>query len=170
MDLRNKISPLKDKLPPVNPLKLGDSNIVMVFDYSIENDYAQISDFVENFSKKLNVKDILLINNSDRKLEIYTDEKYKKFSLNDVSLTGTLNSNIREWINNRKFDLLLSFCKEDNLLNNRIITDVNSDFKAGISGCEYPQIFDLTIDHNSSDYKKQLDNYIHYLTKLKINI
>jgi len=169
MRIRSKLVPLEEKDPPVNSFNISDASCILIFDYLSDDELDTIINFVEEAKKSINVKKVVLINKS-RNLSVFEiDELFLKISLNDISLAGGFKKHVVDWLENNKYDILLTFVESNELLFDRIIQSINADFKAGLHKPDNLRLFDLTINTSTTGYNDKLKHYIHYLTNLKIN-
>lgn len=140
---------------------------VVIFSYSKDIELSAI----RNFSVKLNDKykdlTIVIINNSGT-LQTDCIESELIISLNDYNLIGRLKKRLRKWINNNKFELLMSFVIVPDLISDSLVKSIQSELKSGYYMAENVMQYDLTIRHTSDNYNDQLFQFEHYLTNLKI--
>lgn len=110
-----------------------------------------------------------VLNRSDRLTDVITNKAIFCFDLNDFSLFGKKNELVSRNYADNNFDLLISFADIGDLINRKLISEINSSFKIGPENPEDKIIFDLIIDYNDpSDFIGYYTRVMHYVSALNI--
>jgi len=103
-------------------------------------------------------------------LDEKTHDKIKIITQNDFGVFGKIEQSLNSWLRSNNFNLLISFAVGNNLFCNKVISEINADFKAGNYSEDNVNLFDLTIKHKTNEYSKQIEQFIFYINNLNINI
>ncbi len=180
MSFRNKILYLIDGLiaknrtlprhiPSGQPVVVEKSSIVFVFNYSSGEELVTIINFVKNARMKLELNYVVVYTNN---LEIDTSEAEEGFfhvNRYDFNLIGRAKNRLADWLNSNSFDTLISFFDNPDYYCDKLVSGINSKFKAGKYHKKNVDLYDLTIVQQTGNYSKQLEFFIHYIDKLNIN-
>lgn len=164
-----KIWPLPEKEPPAKPTNIVGSKILLLYNSSTEKKQETLLGQLLNIKKQLDAcSSIAICNFSDIQL-VNENEDVVNYSIDDFHIHGRPKSKLNTWINNNKFDILISFVSEENVYCNNLVSCINSDFKAGYYSPKNVKLFDLTIKHEADNINNQLELFIQYINKLNIN-
>ncbi len=156
-------------MPSGKLVNINSANIILFFNCSSLVDLKSIQNFIKSKDVPLNVSKILIYSDIKDIDKNSFSEKIIILSHDDFNVFGCINHKLKEWLVGNKFDILISFADEYFLFCDKIISRISSDFKAGNYHLENVDLFDLTINHDTKDYSKQLELYIHYVKNLNIN-
>ena len=128
---------------------------------------AIIRNFVkQSLSDYQNYTCVLIIDFEDDTIDF--SEREITISLNDFNYLGTFNKGKKGILSRHDFQLLISFVTESSIYLENILNQIKSGFRAGPSMIDSSENYDLTIVHNSEDYKDQLKQFEYYLNNLNI--
>jgi len=163
------MKPLPERMPSGKLVSIHSANIILFFNCSSLDELKSIQSFLKSKDTALNVSKVLIYSNLEGIGEGYASEKIIMLSHDDFNVFGCINGKLKEWLIGNKFDILISFANDHYLFCDKIISGISSDFKAGNYHHENVDLFDLTINHDTKDFSKQLDLFIHYVKNLNIN-
>ncbi len=155
--------------PSGKPVNI-DGKVVLVFNYSTDDELRIINAFVTQAKKHININAVIAFNSTSNKSAVGSDDFIFLANKNDFNLFGRVNKRLNKWFINTNFDLMISFISEGDLYCNKIVSRITSGFKLGIYNHENVKLFDITIKQETNNYNKQLELFIYYVNKLKINV
>ena len=93
------------------------------------------------------------------------------FSLNDFDLFGKKKNKVEQDHFSDHVDLLISFTAKADVICQRLIANINADFKIGPQSKSTAHLYDMTIanDSNTNDFSGFYDQVKHYLSILNIS-
>jgi len=110
-----------------------------------------------------------VLNRSERLTGVITNKAIFSFELRDFSLFGKKNEILNRNYSENNFDLLISFADTNDLVNRKLISEINSSFKIGRENPDDCIIYDLVIDYNKpDDYIGYYEQVMHYIAALNI--
>ncbi len=170
-NLRQKISPLPAKKPSSHHADVADAKVVLFFNCVSLEEINVIEKFILKYLKTNVLNSTCLVYANFLITENqYNDKIMTIININDFSIFGRIKGELKNWLLNTKFDILISFADSNDIICNKIISLSASHLKVGSYNMANINLFDLTIHHTSSDYHNQLQQTIHYLNKLNINL
>jgi len=137
-------------------------NVGILADYDLYNTY----DFTKFLCEKIDIR------NSDIKLYLYQEkdlhenhENYKFFNDKSINLRGKIKDLKVKHFVNKEFDLLINYCKQDNIFAHLIALESKAKLKVSFETDEL-KIYDVSIDieENKIDtFNTELVKYLHIL-------
>ncbi|HJN05884.1 MAG TPA: hypothetical protein QF480_04665 [Bacteroidales bacterium] len=164
-----KLWPLSEHEPSGKPLNLVDNKILLLFDFSKDNEIISLANKLSNIYIQLVASSTITICNLSNNCGQAENEEIVYFSFNDFDILGMPKLSLNNWIINNEFDILISFVRKENVYCNNLISRIKSEFKAGLFNPNNVKLFDLTIKQKSDNIINQLELFIQYLNKLNIN-
>jgi hypothetical protein len=104
-------------------------------------------------------------------LDVVTDKSIFLFDLNDFTLLGKKRENLQRMFDTNRFELMVSFVFQDDMLYLKLFSEINADFKIGpyLQGTEY--MYDMTLRYQPDlfGFSGFFENIRHYLAVMNIN-
>lgn len=167
--LNRKIWPLPERVPSGKLLNIEGSNIVLIFNFSMEHELIALTEQISSIKEKLAICSKITICNFSDLITLSENDKVRTITINDFEMLGNPKLNLNTWVINNNFDILVSFVKKENIYCNNLISKIKSSFKAGAYNLNNAYLFDLTIKQESDNIIKQLELFIQYINQLNIN-
>ena len=156
-------------LPSGKPVDIDKSNIVLVFNYSSREELVTIINFVKKAKMKLNISYLVAFTNKGEIDTGNTQEGIFYVNRYDFNLIGRAKNRLVNWLKSYSFDTLISFSDNPDYYCDKLVSGINSKFKAGKYYDRNVDLYDMTIVQQTGNYNKQLELFIHYIDKLNIN-
>jgi len=110
-----------------------------------------------------------VLNRADTLSDVITNKAIFCFELSDFTFFGKKNDILERNYTGNHFDLLISFADTRDLVNRKLVSEINSSFKIGPENPDKNIVFDLIIDYDdSNDYDGYYNQVMHYLSVLNI--
>jgi hypothetical protein len=167
--LNRKIWPLPEREPSGKFLHIKGCNIVLIFNFSLENDQISLAEQISSIKEKLGDCSKITICNYSDLITLSENDEVKSIAVNDFEISGKPKQNLNTWLRNSNFDILISFVIKENIYCNYLISKIKSAFKAGAYNITNANLFDLTIKQESNNIIEQLELFIQYINQLNIN-
>ena len=135
------------------------SILIIVYENDLDEDFLLL--FVENL--KISIKNVYIIVLNQNKTDL-TETRFKKkiyISKDEVSMTGDIKKEINYFFN-RKYDLLVNFFDQKEILSELISSKCFSKLRIGFSKAN-PQINDIVFNFGMNDKKTFLSESMNYL-------
>ena len=135
------------------------SILIIVYENDLDEDFLLL--FVENL--KISIKNVYIIVLNQNKIDL-TETRFKKkiyISKDEVSMTGDIRKEINYFFN-RKYDLLVNFFDQKEILSELISSKCFSKLRIGFSKAN-PQINDIVFNFGMNDKKTFLSESMNYL-------
>ena len=162
--------PLPEHEPQEKPVDIRNGKTVLVFSFSTEEELNAIRTFM-TVAKQYRNNSMAVAYSSEINLNILKDDiSIFYISQNDFNLLGRIKKRFDDWLTDNDFDLLLSFVYNSELFCDKIVSSINSDFKAGNFDKGNVGLFDLTIKQKPDNYNEQFKQFNYYIDKLNISI
>jgi hypothetical protein len=112
-----------------------------------------------------------VLNRAEKLTGIITNNSIFCFELTDFNIFGKKSAVLEKNFSENSFDLLISFAEAQDMVSQKLISEIKSSFKIGIINPDNKEIFDLVIDYkNQKDYEGYYKQVIHYLSVLNITM
>ena len=135
------------------------SILIIVYENDLDEDFLLL--FVENL--KISIKNVYIIVLNQNKIDL-TETRFKKkiyISKDEISMTGDIRKEINYFFN-RKYDLLVNFFDQKEILSELISSKCFSKLRIGFSKAN-PQINDIVFNFGMNDKKTFLSESTNYL-------
>ena len=135
------------------------SILIIVYENDLDEDFLLL--FVENL--KISIKNVYIIVLNQNKIDL-TETRFKKkiyISKDEISMTGDIKKEINYFFN-RKYDLLVNFFDQKEILSELISSKCFSKLRIGFSKAN-PQINDIVFNFGMNDKKTFLSESMNYL-------
>lgn len=135
------------------------SILIIVYENDLDEDFLLL--FVENL--KISIKNVYIIVLNQNKIDL-TETRFKKkiyISKDEVSMTGNIKKELNYFFN-RKYDLLVNFFDQKEILSELISSKCFSKLRIGFSKAN-PQINDIVFNFGMNEKKTFLSESINYL-------
>lgn len=135
------------------------SILIIVYENDLDEDFLLL--FVENL--KISIKNVYIIVLNQNKIDL-TETRFKKkiyISKDEISMTGDIKKEINYFFN-RKYDLLVNFFDQKEILSELISSKCFSKLRIGFSKAN-PQINDIVFNFGMNEKKTFLSESINYL-------
>ena len=135
------------------------SILIIVYENDLDEDFLLL--FVENL--KISIKNVYIIVLNQNKIDL-TETRFKKkiyISKDEVSMTGDIRKEINYFFN-RKYDLLVNFFDQKEILSELISSKCFSKLRIGFSKAN-PQINDIVFNFGLNEKTTFLSESINYL-------
>lgn len=135
------------------------SILIIVYENDLDEDFLLL--FVENL--KISIKNVYIIVLNQNKIDL-TETRFKKkiyISKDEISMTGDIRKEINYFFN-RKYDLLVNFFDQKEILSELISSKCFSKLRIGFSKAN-PQINDIVFNFGMNEKKTFLSESINYL-------
>lgn len=148
------------------------SRLCMYFEARTPEDYENIYAFVLSIHDEIQTIDTLVFALGKVPGHIIGRELMKIVSKNDFTIFGQKRSPFKTWLNDHKFDMLISFVNDNHKKSRDIIKEARAKIKVGPNLPSNVQCFDITIGKpgermKANDFYAQVK---HYFSQLKINL
>jgi hypothetical protein len=103
-------------------------------------------------------------------LDVITNKSISLFDLNDFTLFGKMNDELKAYIAEERFELMISFAVETGPFCKLLVSELSADFKIGPEAGETNEFYDLTLTSTSEkpNFLDFYDQVKHYLSVLNI--
>ena len=135
------------------------SILIIVYENDLDEDFLLL--FVENL--KISIKNVYIIVLNQNKIDL-TETRFKKkiyISKDEISMTGDIKKETNYFFN-RKYDLLVNFFDQKEILSELISSKCFSKLRIGFSKAN-PQINDIVFNFGMNEKKTFLSESINYL-------
>ncbi len=163
------IWPLSEHKPTGKHINTREGKTVFVFSFSSEEELSVIKTFVTSSKQYCDICEVVAFSREIKTIIPKDDTSIFYISQNDFNLFGRIKDRFEDWLINNNFNLLISFVSESELFCDKIISNINSDFKAGNFDQGNVNLFDLTLKHETDNFTEQFEQISHYIDKLNIN-
>ncbi len=161
---------LADKIPSGKIVDISTAKSVLFFSCSSADELLLIQAFLQKQSYNILIETVLVYCDFMVDEDEKTPDKIKIITQNDFGVFGKIKQSLNSWLRSNNYNLLISFAVGNNLFCNKIISDINADFKASNYSQDNVYLFDLTIKQKAKEYNKQIEQFIFYINNLNINI
>ena len=135
------------------------SILIIVYENDLDEDFLLL--FVENL--KISINNVYIIVLNQNKIDL-TETRFKRkihISKDEISMTGDTKKDINYFFN-RKYDLLVNFFDQKEILSELISSKCFSKLRIGFSKAN-PQINDIVFNFGMNDKKTFLSESMNYL-------
>ena len=135
------------------------SILIIVYENDLDEDFLLL--FVENL--KISIKNVYIIVLNQNKIDL-TETRFKRkihISKDEISMTGDTKKEINYFFN-RKYDLLVNFFDQKEILSELISSKCFSKLRIGFSKAN-PQINDIVFNFGINEKKTFLSESMNYL-------
>ena len=135
------------------------SILIIVYENDLDEDFLLL--FVENL--KISINNVYIIVLNQNKIDL-TETRFKRkiyISKDEISMTGDINKEINYFFN-RKYDLLVNFFDQKEILSELISSKCFSKLRIGFSKAN-PQINDIVFNFGLNEKKTFLSESMNYL-------
>ena len=135
------------------------SILIIVYENDLDEDFLLL--FVENL--KISINNVYIIVLNQNKIDL-TETRFKRkihISKDEISMTGDTKKDINYFFN-RKYDLLVNFFDQKEILSELISSKCFSKLRIGFSKAN-PQINDIVFNFDINEKKTFLSESINYL-------
>jgi len=103
-------------------------------------------------------------------LDVITHKSISLFDLNDFTLFGKINNELKAHIINQRFEMMISFATEPGPFCNQLISEIRAEFKIGLVNKDANELYDLTLttSEKKPGFLEFYDQVKHYLSVLNI--
>jgi len=114
--------------------------------------------------------DVFVFSPTYEMLDVITNKSILLFNLNDFNLFGSMKDPLQEKFDREHYELLISFAFDADLFTEKLISDINADFKIGPDQTNAKTLYDMTLKHfkNKAGFIDFYDQVSHYLSVLNI--
>ena len=110
-----------------------------------------------------------VLNRAENLTDVITNKSIFCFELTEFNLFGKKNPLLQNKFSENKFDLLINFADTQDLVCQKLVSEIDSSFKIGTENPGNITIFDLVIGYkNPTDYEGYYNQVMHYLSVLNI--
>jgi hypothetical protein len=176
LKIKNKIKELfigygqvKDHVPGLLKDINHPDKLCLFFSIKSQQDLYKIDNLLKSI--ELSSKNLMafVLNRAEKLADVITNKSIFCFELNDFSLFGKKNEFIQKAYLENHFDLLISFADTRDLVNRKLVSEIDSAFKIGPENPDDNVVFDLIIDYDdTTDYAGYYKQVMHYLSVLNI--
>ena len=135
------------------------SILIIVYENDLDEDFLLL--FVENL--KISINNVYIIVLNQNKIDL-TETRFKRkiyISKDEISMTGDIKKEINYFFN-RKYDLLVNFFDQKEILSELISSKCFSKLRIGFSKAN-PQINDIVFNFGLNEKKTFLSESMNYL-------
>ena len=135
------------------------SILIIVYENDLDEDFLLL--FVENL--KISINNVYIIVLNQNKIDL-TETRFKRkiyISKDEISMTGDIKKEINYFFN-RKYDLLVNFFDQKEILSELISSKCFSKLRIGFSKAN-PQINDIVFNFGMNEKKTFLSESMNYL-------
>ena len=135
------------------------SILIIVYENDLDEDFLLL--FVENL--KISINNVYIIVLNQNKIDL-TETRFKRkiyISKDEISMTGDIKKDINYFFN-RKYDLLVNFFDQKEILSELISSKCFSKLRIGFSKAN-PQINDIVFNFGMNEKKTFLSESMNYL-------
>ena len=135
------------------------SILIIVYENDLDEDFLLL--FAENL--KISINNVYIIVLNQNKIDL-TETRFKRkiyISKDEISMTGDIKKEINYFFN-RKYDLLVNFFDQKEILSELISSKCFSKLRIGFSKAN-PQINDIVFNFGMNDKKTFLSESMNYL-------
>ena len=135
------------------------SILIIVYENDLDEDFLLL--FAENL--KISINNVYIIVLNQNKIDL-TETRFKRkihISKDEISMTGDIKKDINYFFN-RKYDLLVNFFDQKEILSELISSKCFSKLRIGFSKAN-PQINDIVFNFGMNDKKTFLSESMNYL-------
>jgi len=165
----NRLQPEETLVSRFENLKLAKS-LSMFFCISTKKELDQIRYLTRRAGKDYKELGVYVFSDSYESLDVITNKSIYFFNLNDFTLFGKKKERLEELIDNKEYDLLISFDQSQLPVCQKIISDIKAGFKVGLNSSKAENIFNLSFepDEKTFSYNKFYEQVRHYISVLNI--
>ena len=150
------------------PVSIDNSSLLLLFSYSCSSELLEIKKLISELQKQNNNVTVVLFSCGIKQISSNFEDALD-ISVNDFNLIGKPKAELRKWLVENKFDIMLSFIDSNCFFCKKLVHYIDSDFKVGKYSIDMIDQYNLTIVHKSNVLKVQFDQYLHYIQNLNIN-
>jgi len=165
----NRLQPEETLVSRFENLKLAKS-LSMFFCINTKKELDQIRYLTSKAGKDYKELGVYIFSDSYESLDVITNKSIHFFNLDDFTLFGKKKERLEELIDNKEYDLLISFDQSQLAVCQKFISDINAGFKVGLNSSEAENIFNLSFEYDDKvfSYNKFYEQVLHYISVLNI--
>lgn len=165
----NRLQPEETLVSRFENLKLAKS-LSMFFCINTKKELDQIRHLTSRAGKDYNELGVYIFSDSYESLDVITNKSIYFFNLDDFTLFGKKKERLEELIDNKEYDLLVSFDQSQLAVCQNFISDIKAGFKVGLNSSKAENIFNLSFepDEKTFSYDKFYEQVRHYISVLNI--
>lgn len=146
------------------------NSLAMFFCISTKKELDLIRKIASKAAKDYKKVYIFVFSNSFESYDVITNKSIFFFNLEDFTLFGKQKERLAEFIEKKRYDILISFDTTGLMVCKKLISDIRAGFKIGLNIPHSKNTFNLSFDYDekSFSYMKFYEQVLYYISVLNI--